>query len=57
MAKSILTKEQVHIGRTNLLGFTSLMTQNYLIAWFHRIICAELMMFYLDVKNCKSAEH
>jgi len=51
MAKSILTKEQVHIGRTNLLGFTSLMTPNYLIAWFHRIICAELMMFYLDVKK------
>ena len=51
MAKRILTKEQVHIGRTNLLGFTSLMTPNYLIAWFHRIICAELMMFYLDVKK------
>ena len=52
MAKSILTKEQVHIGRTNLLGFHVFNDPKlFNCLGFHRIICAELMMFYLDVKK------
>ncbi len=47
----LLNSSQIIIARKNLLGFTSLMTHDYKIAWFHRLMCAELMMFYLDVKK------